>query len=53
MPYTIIYRMDLDEGFDAENFVERNKDEVIDRLVWLLRRLEMHCSVEYPDGEAY
>ena len=53
MPYTIAYRMAMDEGFDAENFVEPNKDEVIDRLVWLLRRLEHHVTVEYPDGEVY
>jgi len=52
MTYGINYNMhDEDDG--AEFYVEPNKDEVIDRLVWLLRRLEYSVTVEYPDGEVY
>tara|TARA_R100001530_G_scaffold86361_1_gene60135 strand:- start:187 stop:357 length:171 start_codon:yes stop_codon:yes gene_type:complete len=38
---------------DAESWTESNKDEVIDRLLWLLRRLEYPIDVTYPDGEVY
>ena len=52
MSYGIYYNMH-DEHDRAEFYVEPNKDEVIDRLVWLLRRLEHSVTVEYPDGEVY
>lgn len=51
MPYAINYRSDWDEEY--QYFVEKNKDEVIDRLIWLLRRMEHQATVEYPDGEIY
>ena len=44
--------MTMDDD-SSELFTEPNKDEVIMRLVWLLRRLEYLLVVEYPDGERY
>ena len=52
MPYKVFYGDDDDVEF-KEMWTEKNKDEVIDRLIWLLRRLEYHSIVEYPDGEIY
>tara|TARA_R100000008_G_scaffold8091_1_gene4278 strand:- start:173 stop:328 length:156 start_codon:yes stop_codon:yes gene_type:complete len=51
MPYKVFYTM-YDDG-EEEQWTEPNKDEVIDRLIWLLRRLEYPVEVEYPDGERY
>ena len=58
MPYIV-----RSEDFLAEEWKEPNKDEVIDRLIWLLRRMEMEINVggrrrrpqgvEYPDGSVW
>jgi hypothetical protein len=57
MPYIVRYSSDFGEGSDedimSEEWKEPNKDEVIDRLIWLLRRMEMEISVEYPDGSVW
>ncbi len=54
MPYTVRYSSDFGDGdFEHEEWIEPNKDEVIDRLIWILRRMEMETSVEYPDGSVY
>lgn len=52
MPYKVFYG-DYDDEEIKEVWSEKNKDEVIDRLLWLLRRLEYQILVEYPDGEIY
>ena len=61
MPYTVYFDPNEDDlrgkwtvmADDAESWKERNKDELIDRLVWIIRRMDMACVVEYPDGERY
>mgnify|MGYP004244033135 FL=1 len=45
--------MNLGGDQPEEGWSEKNKDEVIDRLVWILRSMEFEVSVTYPDGEVY
>jgi hypothetical protein len=55
MPYIIRFAL-YDESLDdegVETWREPNKDEVIDRLIWILRRLEYPVEVIYPDGSRW
>jgi len=52
MPYKVFYGDDDDVEF-KEMRTEKNKDEVIVRLIWLLRQRGSHTIVEYPNGEIY
>lgn len=51
MPYTV--SMDEEDDGTFVNWTEPNKDEVIDRLVWLLRRGGNNLTVTYPDGSVW
>jgi hypothetical protein len=49
MPYTVVIS---DDGRERR-WSEPNKDEVIDRLMWLLRQHEYEMTIIYPDGSRY
>ena len=43
------YKLQVDDYV----YIEPNKDELIDRLTWLLRQHMYVITVTYPDGSEY